>query len=783
MLALRSAPPIIGVAEAERVVLELYGLAVTVRHLSGERDANFQASTAGGTSYVFKILRGPPELPATDCQVAVLRHLVEQDASLPVPKIYPTQRGADLGSFERDDGTYTSCLFNFLPGELLAHAMSGNALHAESRLRRVGASLARVDRALRGFFHPALAQRIAWDVRRLPELMELASCIESDEVRRDVEDTAAAFERLLPTLRGLRHQAIHGDCHASNLLVDPAGEVSGILDFGDLIHAPLILEPAVAMADLLIDGLASVESVGAVLAGYAAGKRLWVSDIEVLFELIAARHAVSILIHSWRGHDDGGADPAEKHLPRAAPSLQRLRNVDRAALLREWQAVAARGRQRSAAPADSAVDLERRHRLMGTGAELFYEQPLHLVRGEGVWLFDAADRAYLDAYNNVPHVGHTQPDVVRAIQEQTATLQTHTRYLHGGILDYAEQLMARCPPHLDSRSHGACIFVNSGSEANDVAWRLARFATGQRGALVMAHAYHGITDAVAPLTLAAGVPLDPHVASIAPPPSHLNVGDTMTAEELQRTRDDAERAIRALDSNGFAPAAFYLDSGVTSSGIFDPPPAWLAVVAERVRAAGGLMIADEVQYGLGRSGSHFWGFERRGLKPDIITLGKPVGNGYPMGVVIANRGLIEAFQAKYGFFSTFGGGPVAAAAGRAVLEVIDREHLLDNARDTGAYLRARLQALAVSHDCFGSVRGSGLLVGLDVLAAESGLARRRTKAIVNRLAAHSRILIGSEGPDGAVLKIRPPMPFQPNHADLLVQALDEAAVQTAGLRG
>jgi 4-aminobutyrate aminotransferase-like enzyme len=192
-------------------------------------------------------------------------------------------------------------------------------------------------------------------------------------------------------------------------------------------------------------------------------------------------------------------------------------------------------------------------------------------------------------------------------------------------------------------------------------------------------------------------------------------------------------------------------------------------VAERVRAAGGLVIADEVQYGLGRSGSHFWGFERRGLTPDIVTLGKPVGNGYPMGVVIASRDLIEAFQEEFGFFSTFGGSPVAAAAGRAVLAVLEREALLVNARDTGAYLRAQLAALAAQHACFGAVRGAGLLVGLQVDDP------RRTKAIVNRLAAHSRILIGSEGPDGTVLKIRPPMPFGRAHVDRLVEALDAAA--------
>jgi 4-aminobutyrate aminotransferase-like enzyme len=198
-------------------------------------------------------------------------------------------------------------------------------------------------------------------------------------------------------------------------------------------------------------------------------------------------------------------------------------------------------------------------------------------------------------------------------------------------------------------------------------------------------------------------------------------------------------------------------------------------VIARVRAAGGLIVADEVQYGLGRCGSHFWGFQRRGLRPDIVTMGKPVGNGYPMGVVAANRSLIEAFQATYGFFSTFGGNAVAAAAGLAVLEVLDQEQLMANAAATGGYLREELESVAARHDCLGEVYGAGLLLGLDVLGRDAAEAKLRNKRIVNALASKSQILIGYEGPQASILKLRPPMPFRPEHADRLVQAIDAAA--------
>jgi 4-aminobutyrate aminotransferase-like enzyme len=229
--------------------------------------------------------------------------------------------------------------------------------------------------------------------------------------------------------------------------------------------------------------------------------------------------------------------------------------------------------------------------------------------------------------------------VVRAIQRQTALLATHTRYLHEGILAYAERLAARCPSHLDT-----CIFVNSGSEANEVAWRLAQFASGHRGALVLEHAYHGITDAVAAMTPVAGAALDPRVATLALPPAQLSVGAAMADAAVAESIVDVERAMRALDSRGLGTAAFFVDTALTSSGILDPPPAWIAALAERVRAAGGLMVADEVQYGFGRSGSHFWGFERRGFVPDLVTVGKPIGNGYPMGAVIANRSFPSALR-------------------------------------------------------------------------------------------------------------------------------------------
>ena len=758
MLALRTSAPAFGLAEGERIVRDQYGLAATASYLAGERDCNLRMRVfADAREYVLKILDENSDPGAAQQLTAVLGHLAESAPALPVPRLIPTQHGAVLIKIVRDEIEYPALLSTLLPGRHLEQP----AQHAQ--LRHLGATLGQTDRALQGYFHAGLRRPLAWDLRQLPSLTRWMEYLDSPQLRSWVEEAARNLRDREPLLRALRSQAIHGDCHPRNVLFEAAGErISGILDFGDMSHAPVIFEPAIAMAEWLMEGLATVQNVGAILEGFAREQRLEAAEVEVLFDLIAARQAITLLVHAWRSrHDPGGAEALSDSAAGASRSLNEL-FPQRAALTLQWHALAGTP---SAPRAAGGVSLERRHRLMGAGAELFYESPLHLVRGEGVWLYDAAGRAYLDVYNNVPHVGHGHPAVVQAIARQASTLATHTRYLHPAILDYAEELIQGLPPGLDT-----CIFVNSGSEANDVAWRIAKMASGHEGALIMEHAYHGITDAVGALTPGSGEPRVPWVVALAPP-----ADGPFTPLLQSQTEASAQQAIALLKQRGFAPAAWFIDSALTSSGIFDPDARWAPLVEHAVRAAGGLIVADEVQYGLGRSGSHFWSFQRRGLTPDIVTLGKPLGNGYPLGIVIASRALIETFQRKYGFFSTFGGNAVAAAAGRAVLQVLREERLQANAQSTGQYLRERLADMASRHPLLQETRGHGLLQGLAVGGADAQTTRDNTRRIVNLLAAEHRILIGAEGPRANILKLRPPLVFGRQHADRLVAAIDAAA--------
>jgi 4-aminobutyrate aminotransferase-like enzyme len=413
--------------------------------------------------------------------------------------------------------------------------------------------------------------------------------------------------------------------------------------------------------------------------------------------------------------------------------------------------------------------LRRRAQLLGPDLSLSYQKPLHLVRGEDVWLYDAEGRSYLDAYNNVAHVGHCHPDVVEAISRQAGQLNTNTRYLHETILDFSEQLSATLPAGLD-----VCFYVNSGSEANDIAWQMAKACTGNTGVIVLDQAYHGITEATAWMS--------PSEYDAATRPDHL---ETLESPDTYRGRlrhnepevgrgyaESCDQAITNLAQRGLRPAALMIDSGTSSCGILDLPEGYLAALAPKVRAAGGVYIADEVQVGVGRSGSHFWGFDACGVQPDIVTIGKPIGNGHPIGVVVTSREILARFNAYIPFFSTFGGNPVSAAAGLEVLNIIARQNLQQNALETSAYLKAGVKDLAERETLIGDVRGTGLLIGIDLVLDHE--TREPAGDAANQVFNHMRdngVLIGIAGPHRNVLKIRPPMTFGKTHADQLITTL------------
>jgi len=420
-------------------------------------------------------------------------------------------------------------------------------------------------------------------------------------------------------------------------------------------------------------------------------------------------------------------------------------------------------------PADSL--LERRYRVLGRNSPLFYDRPLHLVRGEGVWLYDADGKRYLDAYNNVPHVGHCHPRVVAALSRQAATLNTHTRYLDETVVAYAERLTALFDPALSM-----AMFCCTGSEANELALRIARDCSGGMGIIATAWAYHGNTAAVMQVS-SLFTPEDkrgPYVRTVPVMDPYRDRGGRSEEQLATHYANDVKRAIEAFAADGIRFAGLLFCTAFSSEGLPTVPAGFMAKALAHVHAAGGLFIADEVQAGFGRFGSHMWGHQRLGVIPDIVTLGKPMGNGHPLAGVIARPDLVNAFAGRNMYFNTFGGNPVSAAVGTAVLDVLQDERLLQNAVAVGNYTLQRLSGLANRHALIGDVRGAGLFFAVELVSDRQAKtpATAQTKRLVN-LMRERGVLISRIGLHDNILKIRPPMPFQKQHADLLVDTLDE----------
>ena len=789
---LEAKAPALTPADAADVAASVFGVAPDeVVALDSERGQNVRLRV-GPRDLVLKIANAAESPAVLDFEVRALQHVAACDPSLEVPRVLTTPEGEACRMVDGPDGRrHLARLLTWLHGSVFAEAQArGEA--TPRLLRQVGETSARLGRALRGFFHPAAGRDLRWSLPLAARLREHVGDIADPHARALAERSLARFgSRVLPVLPALRAQVIHNDVSRHNTLVDPARErVVGIIDFGDMLHAPLASDVAVTVSEVMLGAPDPIAAALEVVTAYHQVEALRDEELGLLPELVEARLGMGLLISAWRSrrHPENtayiaGDDPLLcEALARIAADEAELRG----AMLSTVRPPGSRALA-AAAPARAAADaaatdalVARRARLLGSALSHFYQRPLHLIHGRGVWLVDAAGRAYLDAYNNVPHVGHGHPAVVEAIARQAATLNTNTRYLTTPVLDYAERLTALLPAPLS-----VCLFVCSGSEANDLAWRLAKLHTGARGALVVEGAYHGTTDAVrdlSPYDLPPGAAPAPHVRALPVPDDYRGPyrrGDPGIGERYAAA---ADAAIASLREGGLAPAAFFVDPILSSSGIIVPPEGWLAGVFARVRAAGGVCVADEVQAGFGRTGANWWGFEAHGVVPDIVTLGKPIGNGQPLAAVVTTPAIAASLAREGEFFSSFGGNSVSCAAGLAVLDVIEREGLLDHARRVGGILREGLEALAKRHPAIGDVRGAGLFVGIELVRDRTTRepAPHETRAVVEHLR-EAGVLVGSDGPHGNVVKIRPPLVFDAADAARLLEALDHALAHSASI--
>ena len=737
--------------------------------LDGERDQNFRVTAADGSQFVFKVCHPDEGGEILACQAEVLEHIARVDPSLPVPSLQRSRSGEALPLLVQAGRNFPVMLLSYLPGQVI-----GDRVLSHDQLHAMGAMLARLGIAMRGFVHGAPAgRRLVWDTRLANDLDGELPKLPPDEQEIAAGIMARHRDVTVPALARLRSQIIHGDVHPFNSLMDESGAITGIIDFGDLVHGTLVQDLANAAADFLFLGRDHESVIFNLVKGYVSVTALEESEADLILDMIEVRLMMTPLIESLK-KTNGIASQGYFTVfnDRCVPLIRELRAVgsDRLQNLIRRAANFPPGPGLVDEPIDGTIS--RRRRVMGNKLYVFYDPPIHMIKGEGVWLYDNAGRRYLDCYNNVPHVGHCHPYVTEAIVRQARTLNTNTRYITDQSIDYAERLAA-----LSSEGLSAVVFVNSGSEANDLAWRMAKAWTGKSGGLAMEFAYHGVSEAIDAFS-PSNAPANwraPHIRLLPPPDDYRGPWSRDEPEVAGRYAGLADKPISELEGAGYGVAAFMVDSAFMTNGILDAAPGYLQAIAAKVRAAGGTFIADEVQSGFGRKGTAFWGHRHHGVIPDFITIGKPAGNGHPVGAVITRPEILDHFTSLGPFFSTFGGNNVACAAGIAVLDVIRDEDLVGNALATGNYLRAELRKLKERHSIIGDVRGVGLATGVELVRDRKTLepADREVTRLLGLLRDEG-LLIGGEGVHGNVLKIRPPIVFRPEHADIMVAGLDRA---------
>ena len=755
------------------------GCEVSLERLPGENE-NYLVETAPieapptdavqSKRHVLKIAAGAGFEQLFDVEERALAALRRDLPQLGLPRAVPTRSGEAFVPMPGAEGPRSARLLEFVPGRAWGELpLPSRALRAE-----LGRLLARIALALKDVGGGAARSTHSWDLcaagRQRPDVVLIEGADRRRLVERAFHWHAACAAPLLAQLpRGL----IHGDANDENLLVGDAHDerIVGLLDFGDMLENPLVCELAIALAYALLRSEDPLREGAEVVAAYHAVRPLERAELEVLFPLVCGRLAVSVTRSAKRRRIDPEHPSWFATEGRAWDLLERLAAMDPARAGNEL----AGGTGLIPFPASGATReqlLVRRAARIGPALSISYRQPLKIERGAGQYLFDERGRPFLDLVNNVCHVGHCHPRVVRAGQEQLARLNTNTRYLYDGLVDYAERLGATLPAGLE-----VCTFLNSGSEANELALRMARAYTGREDFLVVDGAYHGHTGgliAISPYKfMGPGGEGRPeawvHVVPIADGYRGLHKGQG--AETGRAYGDEVGRVLGGIDRSV---AGFICESLLSCGGQVVAPEGYLQRAYEHVRAAGGLCIADEVQVGFARVGTHFWGFETQGVVPDIVVMGKPIGNGYPLAAVVTTREIAEAFANGMEFFATFGGNPVACAIGLAVLDVIEEEGLQERALRLGARLRDGLAGLAGQHALIGEVRGLGLFLGVELVRDRVSLepAAEEADELVQRMRARG-MLLSTDGPLHNVIKIKPPMVLSEGDVDMVVRGFDE----------
>lgn len=714
------------------------------------------------TKYIFKTYRFDQELfDIIEAENEALLHLNQMEVGK-YPNPVPTLQGESIFLAEID-GNPTSCrLLTFLEGAFL-----GDQEPTKKLYESLGTFLGKLDRSLHTFKSYTLkARKLDWDIQFLHLNKALIEDIENPQDRTLVRYFFLLYqENVAPILPGLRHQIIHNDANEWNILFQN-GTVSGIIDFGDLTYSPLINEVAIAMTYICYDKENPLDWTADFLKAYHRAIPLEPKELDVLYYLIAARLCISVC--------------QSAHARKVDPQNSYASISENAAwqMLRKWVAINPLGatntfKKALNLPIAEVPSLEsqlvRRHQSISPLLSISYKKQLSVTGAAFQYMYDSSGIAVLDAYNNIPHVGHSHPKVVEAGQRQMAKLNTNTRYLYDQLAEYAEKLLAKFPSSLSK-----VYFVNSGSAASDLAMRMAFAHTKNPNVLVMEHGYHGNTQISIDISdykfnNKKGFGQKSNILKAPIPDTYLGkhkVNDGSAGKLF------AQDAIQVILDSGKRVGAFITEPIVGCGGQVPLAEGYLQNLYPVIRNQGGICISDEVQTGFGRMGDYFWGYEAQGVVPDMVVLGKPMGNGHPMGAIVCTEAIAESFSKGVEFFSSFGGNPVSCAIGLAVLEVIEEEGLQENAKIVGDYYLELFRDLKKNHSCIGDVRGSGLFIGVELVKpgttkADTALASHIKNELRNR-----NILISTDGPNDNVLKTKPPLCFSKENAVMVVENID-----------
>ncbi|MCD0474327.1 aminotransferase class III-fold pyridoxal phosphate-dependent enzyme [Flavobacterium sp. EDS] len=755
--------------DIQQLAIEHYGLSATVKALDGYDELNFILTDEKNQKYILKLSDENQPYPFLEAQVKIIQHLRKSPLADSFQQFSINKNGEALTQIIKDNKTYYIRILSFLEGSFWYEQPK----KSDTALYNLGAFMGNMDKALQDFSHPAMHRNYTWDISRASDANEKLKYITNHERRRIAGYFLLQFDtEVLPQIQQLRHAYIHNDANDCNVMAREE-QTTGLIDFGDMVYSALINNLAITCTYAILEYDDPLTVASFIVKGYHEAYPLKTEELDLLYYLIAGRLCISVTQSAY--NTSLNSDNIH-HFITEKPAWELLHK------LIKINPIKAQDTFRKVCGFDGVINdsdysdlLQARQKNVGRNLSIGYNDKLKIVKGALQYLYDDKGRTFVDCVNNPSHVGHCHPVVVKKMQKQIATLNTNTRYLNDTILEYAEKLTATLPPSLS-----VCYFVNSGSEANDLAIRMSRHFTKQKDIIVLDHAYHGTSTVAMEMSpykfdSKGGFGQMPWIHKAINPDLYrgpYKYGDTKAGEKYAA---DVQRIIKDLKKEDKSPAVFICETLLGVGGQIPLPKNYLKTVYDYVRASGGVCIADEVQVGFGRVGDKFWGFELQDVVPDIVVLGKPIGNGHPLAAVIVTNEIADAFNNGMEYFNTFGGNPVSMSAGLAVLEVIQDEKMQQHALEVGNYLMDLLKGLMAKFPIISDVRGHGLFIGAEMVKDRTTMepAIPEIDIVVEKMK-EKGYLLSTDGPLHNVLKIKPPIPFNKQNADEMVQFLEES---------